>query len=569
MEPDLRKSLARRAHRVLIPASALALASVALITAPVGAQTFGGVLKGMADVARKAAERKAADAVNGALTPRPGEAQGVPAKSGDTGSPAANPPTVASGAVAAQISASIPDDSPAAREAAIARLRAAPARAVCDDASVMSRVYGTSCNSREFPAPPVLTAPRKLWEVKPGWWGVWSPFLVGKLMLTGSCNNDTNAGLSALDMATGKVVWRISSLCTVGNRRGSTGAVAFHELPSGEVLMIYPRENGEPTDYYVIDPKAGRIVRSLTPALNTALRSQGGTFTGVNQSAKDGVSYISGLSPALDKVLWRNDGFRLAMRNDDPHYAPTFSPPAAAGGVLFQTARSKDQPEPATRQVQAIDLKTGQTMWRHIGQPDAERGNTGTWRSDDGTPMVADGKVVIHVQGLLGAASLGRKPDGDALRALDPRTGALLWTSSPVAGTALANYVAAGDMLVAEADRGGGRELWGIRLADGGVAWRRPVGRELRVMASSGGAVYASERMPAAGGGYDFRLQGFDGQTGVLLWTMVLEGHDNPFDTGWGIVPDPRIGGIQGPSWRIGSDGAIYAISLVGAFKLQ
>ncbi|MBI1199560.1 MAG: PQQ-binding-like beta-propeller repeat protein [Phenylobacterium sp.] len=461
----------------------------------------------------------------------------------------------------------VPDDSPAARDAAIARLRAAPARPVCADPSAMSRVYGTSCNSREFPAPPILAAPRVAWEAKPGWWSVWSPFLVGRLVLTGSCNNDTNAGLSALDMATGKIVWRIASICDVGGRRGSMGSVAFHELPSGEVLMIYPRQSGQPTDFYVIDPKAGRIVRSLTPAANVALRSQG-AFTGVSQSNRDGVSYITGLSPALDKVLWRNGGFRLAMAKDDPRYLPTFSPPAADGGVLFQTARSKDQADPPTRQLHAIDLHTGQTLWRHTDQPVAERGNGSAWRSDDGTPMVAGGKVIVPVQGLLGPAAYGRKPDGDALRALDPRSGAVLWTSRPVAGATIADYVAAGDVLVAEVDRGGMRELWGFRLADGGLAWRRPAGKEVRVLASSGGVAYLSERVPGAGG-YDFRVQGLDGQTGVLLWTTVLPGHDNPFDSQWGVVPDLRAGGVQGPAWRIGRDGAIYGILLNGAYKLQ
>jgi len=167
----------------------------------------------------------------------------------------------------------IPDDSPAARDAALSRLRAAPPREVCAETLAMSSTFGTSCASREFPALPILTAPRKAWEVKPGWWGAWSPFLVGDLMLTGSCNNDGNEGVSALDTKTGRFVWRIASICAAGNRRGSMGQVAFHELPSGEVLLIYPRENGEPTDHYVIDVKAGRIVRTLTPARRGPARS--------------------------------------------------------------------------------------------------------------------------------------------------------------------------------------------------------------------------------------------------------------------------------------------------------
>ncbi len=468
------------------------------------------------------------------------------------------------------ITAAVADDSAAARDAAITRLRATAPRSACADAAAMSRTYGTTCNSREFPAPPILSAPAFAWQTKPGWWGAWSPFLVGNLMLTGSCNNDDNAGLSALDMKTGKTVWRIGDICKVGNRRGSTGNVAFHELSSGEVLLIYPRENGEPTDFYVIDVKAGHIVHSLKPVANLTLRGHGGSFVGLNQSNQDGFSSVIGLSPALDKMLWRNGGFRLAMRNDDPRYMPTFSPSAMVDGILFMTARSKDQAEPPTRQLHAIDLRTGQTLWRHRDQPVAERSNTSAWRSDDGTPMVAGGKVVIRVQGLLGAAGIGRKPDGDALRALDPRSGNVAWTTKAVPGQRIGNYIAAGDMLIVETERGGTREVWGYRLSDGALAWRRPINKEMKLLASSGGVFHLSERTTqASGGGRDYRLQGVDGQTGTLLWTTTLPGHNLDFDGGWGIEPDLRRGGSQGPSWRIGRDGAIYGVTLTGAFKLQ
>jgi len=468
--------------------------------------------------------------------------------------------------------AAAPDDSAAARDAAIARLRASPARPPCADRSTMGRVYGTTCNSREFPAPPLLSAPAFAWQTKPGWWGAWSPFLVGKLMLTGSCNNDDNAGLSALDIGSGKTVWRIGSICGVGNRRGSTGNVGMFELPSGEVLLVYPRDNGEPTDYYVVDTRAGRIVRSLKPAANVALRGLGGGFTGVNQSKQDGVSNLIGFSASLGQVLWRNRGFRLAMRDDDAHYKPTFTPTALSDGILLLGARSTEQPDPPTRQLQAIDAQTGRMLWRNTDQPVAERGDGsgGDWRSDDGTPMVAGGKAIIRVQGLLGPAALGRRPDGDALRAFDPRSGAVAWTTQPLRGTAIENRVAAGDTLVAEVLRGGARELWGYRLADGALAWRRPVAADARLLASSGGAFYVSERIPSGrGSDTDYRLQGLDGDSGTLLWTTTLPGHNLDFDGGWGIEPDPRRGGSQGPAWRIGRDGAIYGVTLTGAFKLQ
>jgi hypothetical protein len=134
----------------------------------------------------------------------------------------------------------------------------------------MSHSLGTLCASGEFPAP------KFVWTFKPGWRAVWPPFLAGDLVLAGCCNNGDNAGLSA-----------------------------FHELPSGELLWIYPRTNGA-------------------------------VFTVLTQSEKEQTSYLNGLSRELDPLLWRNDGFRSSC---------------------------KDQPGPPTRQRHAIDLSTGKTLW--------------------------------------------------------------------------------------------------------------------------------------------------------------------------------------------------------------
>lgn len=552
----------------------LALAAgmfVLALAGPATAQDLGGMFKRAVNDAKQRIERKAEDTAVRTVT-RPVE----DALDGDAPAPRSDDGKTQQGnaGAAARAAAAVSDDAPAARDAAIARLRAAAPPAVCADPGATSRTFGSTCNSREFRAPPILAAPKIAWQTRPGWWGAWSPYLIGDLMLTGSCNNDDNAGLSAIDMKTGKTVWRIGDICAVGNRRGSTGNAAFFDLPSGEVLLVYPRDNGEPTDYYVIDAKAGRIVRSLKPAANVTLRGLGGTLTGVNQSKQDGASYLIGFSPDLGTVLWRNGGFRLAMANDDPRYQPTFSPAALADGTLFVTARSKDQPDPPTRQLHAIDARDGRTVWRHTRQPDSEggSGNGKPWRSDDGIPMLAGGKVLVRVQGLLGAASHGNTPAGDAMRALDPRSGAELWTTRAVAGTRIANRIAVGDTLVGEVDSDGGRELWGWRLADGTLAWRRAASRDVRLLASSGGAFYVSERVQVAGkeaGNYDFHVQGFDGETGTRLWSSTLPGHNLDFDGGWGIVPDPRRGGSQGPAWRIGRDGAIYGVTLTGAFKLQ
>ncbi len=460
-----------------------------------------------------------------------------------------------------------PDDSEAARQAALSRLRAAPLpspASVCDDGATMSRTHGSSCLSREFAAPPLLAAPRMAWSVKPGWWGVWSPFLVGRLMLTGSCNNDGNEGISALDQETGRIVWRIASVCATGNRRGSSGQVAFHELPSGEVLLVYARDDGGPPDHYVIDVRAGRIVRTLTPVKRGPLRQAGGVFSTVSQSNSAGRSTIHALDASLERILWQNDGFRLAMDRQADRYRPTFSPPAGAGGLMFQTARSLEQPEPPTRQLQAIDLRDGRTLWRHTAQPVAEQGPAGGLRSDDGTPMVAGGRVIVRVQGLLGAARSGHAPSGDGLRAFEPRSGTILWTTDPQPGQSLGNRVAALDLLVSEAEQGGRRSLLAHRLADGRPVWERPVQATAQLLASAGGVLYVSERPDPK----TLRLSGLDGATGTLLWRTDLPAHNMNFEALWGIE-DLRGGIAQGPAWRIGRDGAIYGVRLDGAYKLQ
>ncbi|MBI4890271.1 MAG: PQQ-binding-like beta-propeller repeat protein [Acidobacteria bacterium] len=452
---------------------------------------------------------------------------------------------------AAALMGQTPDDSPAARQAALGRLRAGGPGAVCSAPARMSRSYGTPCASREFAAPAILAAPRFAWTVKPGWWGVWSPFLAGDLVLAGSCNNDDQAGLSAFDMRSGQLRWRISEVCAAGNRRGSMGNVAFHELPSGELLWIYARDDGEPPDYYVVDLKAGRIVRSLKPVKRGPTRSHGAVLTVLTQSEKDQTSYLNGLTPELDRILWRNDGFRAACKDKlDRHCRPVFSPSAVSGNTLFLSATSKDQPDPPTRQLHAIDLATGRTLWRHTQQPAVEGGG---YRSDDETPLVAAGRVIIRVDGLPG---LG-------LRALDAATGRILWTTA-ASPARLSARVAAGEMLISEATSAGASELHGYRLSDGSLAWRRPVSAQSRLLASSGGAFYVSERVSKE----EFRFQGFDGLTGTLLWTTSLPAHNLPFDDQWS-VEDTRPTGLQGPSWRIGPDGAIYGVTLQGVYKLQ
>jgi outer membrane protein assembly factor BamB len=112
------------------------------------------------------------------------------------------------------------------------------------------------------------------------------------------------------------------------------------------------------------------------------------------------------------------------------------------------------------------------------------------------------------------------------------------------------------------------KELLGYRLADGVLQWRRKVPAGATLTASSGGAFYLAENRAAEKGEEQIVLQGLDGETGTLLWTTTMPGHNVPFLMSWGS-DEPVAGNFQGPTWRIGRDGAIYGVSIQGAYKLQ
>ncbi len=479
-------------------------------------------------------------------------------------------------------SAPIPDDSEATRQAALARLRNAPPREICRDKSKAIGVYGTACATREFAAPPMLEAPKFQWTVNPGWWGVWSPFLSGNLILTGSCNNEDNKGLSALDMRTGKTVWRIANICEQGNRGGSMGQVAFFPLSDGNVLFYFGRDDGPKGDHYLLDVKAGKILRALQPVKRGGLIPRDGMVMVQTYSMKEGTSYLNGLSEDMGQLRWRVDSFRAPCEDTLLGCPTPFSAGAYSDGIQYFSITAKDQPNPPTRQLHAIDVQSGQVLWKHADQPVCH----GDVRSDDGPPMVADGKVIIRVSGLLGPTARAGGCSSHALRALDAKSGKVLWTTasfptdfkqdwlparpewSPgraIHEQTLGNVIAAGDMLIAEvADEL--KEFWGYRLSDGKLMWRRPVAANTRLTASAGGAFYTVQ--PGPKDSQTSVLQGLDAQTGTLLWSTQLPTHNVDLTGEWGLNAS-HSNQTQGPSWRIGRDGAIYGVSLRGVYKLQ
>lgn len=475
--------------------------------------------------------------------------------------------------------APVPDDSPAAVAEAQQRLRSAPRRPVCADASRISRPYGSTCASREFDAPPRLQAPRLQWSLEPGWRGLWSPTLVGDLLLTGSCFNDTHRGLSAIDTRNGQVRWRITAPCDTANRRGSVGHSSLHEWRPGQLLWALVREDGQPPDHLVVDLAKGALVGEQRPARPGAVRERDGVFLSITRSEKDQVTTLNAMGPTLDRLLWRLDAFRYKCDGLDRHCQPVFSASAGAAGVEYFSATAKDQADPPTRMLHAVDLRTGRVLWRHEEQPVTLQGpGPVKRRSDDGPPLLAAGKLVIRVDGVGGPVAHTASPGSLAFRALDPASGRTLWTSAPLPTRFTAAWgdansqqwgtrLAAGDMLVTELVNGSGnaRELWAYRLSDGSLAWRRPVPRNLRLMASAGGVLHVAV-LDAGPGTHS--LQGLDGQTGTLLWSTDIPSHNHAVAMGWPIE-GPEAGAFLGPTFRIARDGAIYGTTVTTVYKMN
>ncbi len=466
-----------------------------------------------------------------------------------------------------------PDDSERARQEAIARLRAAGAVNVCNDASLRTRTWGTACGSREFSAPPLLSAPGIRWEVEFGWWGTWSPWLGEGLLLTGSCNNETNKGLSAIDMHSGKVRWRLSAICDEGHRAGTMGSASFHEAGPGKVLFALGREDGKGTDWMLLDLKTGHVLDRWQPVKRGPTSEIGGAYLVTTASKENQRSYLNALAPGLDRIVWRNEGFRIGCDPLDPYCLPTFATSVAFDGMLFISGVSIDQSEPPTRELHAFDVATGALKWKHTAQPVREVDGQGRkHRSDDGRAMVVDGRVIIRVQD---EASY-------ALRALEPASGRVLWTTDVLArrvmekrgslgARTLSSWIGAGPVVVGFALSSEKAELMGWRASDGRLLWIREVPTSTRLTASAGGVFYTALNRPErkeSSPSDDLLIEGFEAATGTRLWSTGIPSHNRPFEGEWSIT-QLSYGAPGGPGWRIGPDGAIYGITLKGAYRLQ
>lgn len=112
------------------------------------------------------------------------------------------------------------------------------------------------------------------------------------------------------------------------------------------------------------------------------------------------------------------------------------------------------------------------------------------------------------------------------------------------------------------------KEIWGYNTTDGKLVWKRKISGNAGLLCGSGGAFYVGERIVDENNKWkDTKLQGFDGETGTLLWTGSLPERFFQYDVNspWNI--ESKIGGL--PVWTIDRDGAIYGVTFKGAYKLK
>jgi outer membrane protein assembly factor BamB len=488
----------------------------------------------------------------------------------------------------------VPDDSESSRQAAITRLRKGARHPVCPGVSnEVPTHWGTACGTREFEAPPLLEAPKLQWLMNVGWYSA-NPFvLVGNRLFVISCgmSHEAHNALSAFDTKTGKVVWSNKQLCEgVLTDREPDRVFA---LPN-EVLMV-AMWRSEGYRQFQVDMKTGKLLSEQKKVMylwNVELF--GSNFVSHNLANKGTSSFIAAQDIDRGLPLWKTEGFVGDCRtwgNPERCISYRISNFAFANGILYASAASKSQAVPA-RQLHAIDMQSGKVLWKHTEQPIVYKLGKDEYKpSNDTSPMVVDGKVIIRVEGQLGWVSHdGFGPGSVSFRALDARTGEMVWTTDPIPTSFdeewlprgrlpqksqdVGVHLVAGNMLVTmvTGKEPGHREVWAYRLSDGRPAWRRSFEEsegDLGMGASAGGVLYLMSL-------YRYTKMALDAETGTRLWTFSTPTDPDSPDYYY-LLPgrkndpiDSRMGEIDWSyDWVIGPDGAFYGIRPQGPFKLR
>jgi outer membrane protein assembly factor BamB len=409
-------------------------------------------------------------------------------------------------------------------------------------------------------------------------------------MYSANCldNRIKEGGTFAIDTKTGKVLWKDRKICDgleVGSWEDLSSRV--FALPDQTLLVATV---GTQTGYRQLryDMKSGGVIASDKKRLKwSSIELFGSKFIS-RAITKDDNSYVAARSLALSEPQWKVDGFVAGCprtaRQDDCYTTYNMSNLAVADGVLYVSAARKGLPGPAYRQLHAIDMMTGTVLWQHKDQPIWTNTKDGPKLSDDGSPMVSAGKVILRIS----------TPTFTFFRALDAKNGSEIWATLPISSVfkeewlprnenrravttqEVQSHLISGNVLLSLVWGGEAAhsDLWAYSMDDGKALWRRSVsidGDDMRLAAAAGGAVYLVGTN---------HLSALDSQNGTLLWTYTflvrqkdyVESPDDIWMEGGhqSQSAEHMYGEISWPTnWMIGPDGGFYIASAFNFAKLR
>jgi outer membrane protein assembly factor BamB len=253
----------------------------------------------------------------------------------------------------------------------------------------------------------------------------------------------------------------------------------------------------------------------------------------------DGVVAVAGASGTVHVVdassgapLWSRDlGAGLPINTTVLHAAPT-----VVDGIVYIGVQ---------RNLAAIDLHTGEVMWRGDPAPD------GIWLSTRAAVAMAEGLVVGSVaRGTSGAFAWDRFDGGERWRLAGPDSTGI--QASPVVGDGLV-YMANASSQVMAVEPATGVERWRHTLLDGAGNWDYAV---MATPALAGGLLVVPTMLDD--------LVALDAATGAERWRLRAgDGalHDAHARTRSASFPSPPIA-TGDVVWSAGGDGLLRAIDL-------
>ncbi|HPC56047.1 MAG TPA: PQQ-binding-like beta-propeller repeat protein [Methanolinea sp.] len=359
-----------------------------------------------------------------------------------------------------------------------------------------------TARAREFRSDPANTGiyddggrrpvPSLLWMCQTGARVTSSPSVAGGIVYIGS--QDRN--LYALNATTGEILWKYDTM-ERNDIVSSSPAVA-----NGVVYI-----GGLKTKVHAVDAYSGDLLWKYKVPIRTTSRSgisssptvTGGTIFIANM---DGVVYA--FDEETGTLLW-NYTVPQATGGERGIYAS----PAVADGAVYVLTYDGD--------LYVLDASTGTLLWSY-----ETAGDYGAYAS----PAVSGG-VVYTGSGLNGP-----------FRALDARTGALLWEAPSVVSAYSSPAVAHGVVYTGSMDN----SIYALDASDGTILWNFTTGDKVYSSpAVAHGVVYA--------GSNDCNLYALDASDGRLLWNFTVND---------GIISSPAVAG--GIVYFGCNDGRVYAL---------